>query len=118
MEEPSHENGIDHGLASRINDAKEQINKAAETPLRRRSQLEQFMTSTASMLAMHRAKIIEAESAYQLERLKLLDGYRIRLEQLKNDCADAVQELDRRYRNDVSEAAQLMNRLTAMRALD
>lgn len=83
-----------------------------------RAQLEAFMSSSANMLEIQRRNIIQTESAYQLDRLKLLDDYRIRIETLKNECADAVRALDQKHRSNLADSQNLLDRLAAMRALD
>jgi hypothetical protein len=81
-------------------------------------QLEQFMASSKNMLEIQRRNIISFESAYQQERLKLLDDYRVRIEILRHECADMVRELDAKHRRNLADSQNLLDRLAAMRALD
>jgi hypothetical protein len=81
-------------------------------------QLEAFMASSKNMLEIQRRNIIAYESAYQQDRLKILDDYRVRIETLKHECADAIRELDTKHRRNLADSQNLLDRLAAMRALD
>lgn len=80
-----------------------------------RGQLDEFMATSQRMLEMQRKKVLDAESDYQIARIKLLDGYRVRMENLKYEASEALRDLDQRHREDNADAQALLARLTAMR---
>ncbi len=80
-------------------------------------QLEAFMASSAKMLELQRRQLIQSESDYQMERLRLLNDYHVRIQTLQNECADAVRLLDIRHKNDLADAQNILDRLAAMRAV-
>ncbi len=81
-------------------------------------QLEAFMASAAKMLEMQRRDLIRFESDYQVERIRLVDGYRVKIRQLQDECADAVRALDLKHRDNIADAENLLKRLNAMRAVE
>ena len=100
------------GLIERINRAKDETHTGL-TP--RRNQLEEFMASSARMLDIQRRFIMEAESEYQVERVKLLDSYRVKLENIKFEAAQAVRKLDDEHQAKTNGAKKLLDRLATMR---
>jgi hypothetical protein len=82
---------------------------------RERNPLQDFVDSSTRMLEIQRKKVMEAESVYQIDRIKLLDSYRVKLEELKYQAASALRDFDDQYRKDSADARKLLERLNAMR---
>jgi hypothetical protein len=82
---------------------------------RERNPLREFVDSSTRMLEIQRKKVQEAESAYHLDRVKLLDSYRVKLEELKYQAASALRDFDEQYRKDSADARKLLDRLATMR---
>lgn len=104
---------LTEGLIERINEAKRETDKRIQR--NPHSQLSDFMASSARMLDLQRKFINDEETAYQIERIKLLDSYRVQLENLKFEAATAVRELDQKHYARTSDARKLMERLVTMR---
>jgi hypothetical protein len=82
---------------------------------RHRNPLQDFISSSTRMLEIQRRKVLEAESTYQIDRVRLLDSYRVKLEELKYQAASALRDFDDQYRKDSADARKLLERLNAMR---
>jgi cobalamin biosynthesis Co2+ chelatase CbiK len=109
--EPVVDDGLSQSILERMRKATKDVER---TPHR---QLADFMASSARMLNVQRKHIMEAESNYQIERIKLLDSYRVQIENLKHDCAEAVRALDEKHREDIADAQTLLDRLATMRGM-
>lgn len=79
------------------------------------TEIERFLASGTKMLVAQRKKILGLESAYELERVKLVDGYRVRLRDLEDEAGDAVRALDLKHEADLKEATRILDALIAMR---
>jgi hypothetical protein len=80
-----------------------------------RSQLADFMKSSVRMMELQRGFIQEAESDYQIERVRLLDSYRVKIENLKYEASVMVRDLDEAHQRKVGDARKLLDALVTMR---
>lgn len=80
-----------------------------------RSDLEAFMTSGEKMLELQRSKISTARSRYELERARMVDDYRTRIEALEHEGGESLRQLDIAHEKELGEAEHLIEVLTAMR---
>ena len=55
---------------------------------------------------------------YQLERIRLLDDYRVQIEHIKHKCAEAVYQLDQKHKHEMADSNELLGRLNAIRSFD
>jgi hypothetical protein len=110
MDDLNIEDEVSKDLIERIHRAKEDTGVAP-----RRNQLEEFMASSARMLDIQRHFILDEESKYQVERIRLLDSFRVKLENIKFECSVAVRRLDEEHQKKTADAKKLLDRLAVMR---
>ena len=79
------------------------------------SELERFMDSADRLREQQRLKVLTMESRNKVDRVRLLDDYRVRIENLVHEASEAVRAFDEAYRLKAVEAREILDKLTAMR---
>lgn len=74
-----------------------------------------FLATAERMLISLRNAVADAESAYVVNRAKLADGYRRRINELENEAEDAMRQLETQHRDDMAKRKRMMDALLAMR---
>jgi len=112
-------------VAKQINEALDKDFAHARVPLKHaplkavsttdQSELERFMDSAERLREQQRHKVLTMESRNKVDRVRLLDDYRVRIENLVHEASEAVRAFDEAYRLKAVEAREILDKLTAMR---
>lgn len=79
------------------------------------SEVENFMAIGEKMHDAQRLKIQALESAYEIDRVKLIDDYRVRLRNLEHEAGEALRGFDLAHQAALADAKRILDALTAMR---
>ena len=79
------------------------------------SELDRFMANGERLLEQQRQRILAAESRYEVDRVKMVDYFRVRLRNLEHEACEAIRALDRRHAAKMADARKILEALTAMR---
>lgn len=79
------------------------------------SELERFMASAERLLEVQRRRMLSIESRYELDRVRLIDGYRVQMRNLEHAAREAVRNLDLAHERTAAEARKILDALTGMR---
>lgn len=79
------------------------------------SELERFLASAEQMLETLRQRMLASQSRYELERVRLADGFRVRMRNLEHEAGEALRALDRKHAAKAAADHKLFEVLTGMR---
>lgn len=77
--------------------------------------VEAFLDHATKLYAGQRIKVRDLESAYLLERAKLMDQFERRLADLRHEALEALRSLDNRHTAVIGDAKQVLQKLGQMR---
>lgn len=70
--------------------------------------LQTFMQGNSQMLETQRRNIQAAESKFEFERTQLIDSYRVKLEDLEHEAAQALLAFDTMHEAELTESRKLL----------
>lgn len=79
------------------------------------SDVETFLANGAALHDKQRRKIIEMESTYEFDRVKLIDDYRVKLRDLEHEASEALRDFDNLRNGEIANAKRILDSITAMR---
>lgn len=79
------------------------------------SDVQRFLATGTAMFDQQRRNILEMESAYEKDRVALIDDYRVRLRELEHEASEALREFDHKHDGNLAGAKRILEALAAMR---
>lgn len=113
---------VDDAIAVSMDELRKGIDEAlhippapVRPPIEPPSELERFLASGERLLETLRQRMLASESRYELERVRVADGFRVRMRNLEHEAAEALRALDRRHAAKAAADRKLLDVLTGMR---
>lgn len=79
------------------------------------SDVEKFLANGSILHDKQRRKILALESAYEFDRVKLIDDYRVKLRDLEHEASEALRDFDIKQQAAIDDAKKILAALSAMR---
>lgn len=76
---------------------------------------ESFLATGEKLLEVQRKKIQDLESKHEIDRVKLIDDYRVRLRDLEHQASEALRSFDIAHQAAHADAKRILDALVAMR---
>src|SRR5262245_35873107 len=90
--------------------------RTAAPPLARiDDEVTRFLGTAERMFVLVRKQMTDAESAFNVGRVKLADQYQRRMTELQQEAAEAMRQFDAKHREDMAKRQRMLDALTAMR---
>lgn len=100
------ENVKDDGLAGQRRDIRPTL---SSVPLP--GALQSFLQTNQRLHDQQRKNIQLAKSKYEMDRLKLIDGYRIKLEDLQHEADRELKAFDAKHEGEIADSEKLLGLL-------
>lgn len=104
---------VEEGL--HIGQAKEAVAEKTYSGMNEMTELERFLANGEKLLEQQRQRLLHAESRYEVERVKLVDYFRVRMRNLEHEAHEALRSLDQRHAKKTADARKIFLALAAMR---